>query len=996
MPEIIDPFDKAPISKKIVDPFEKKDSSALKAAGKASVEAATPALGGLAGAGLAMATAAPYAAAAGPWAPAVEIGAALAGGFAGSAAFSKIQDVVLDVIPKEILKEVGFDKQVREKERREHPYASFAGELAPNLAAMRPGSASLATRGIMGSMGAGIEAGQELAHEGKIDPTKVGMAGAFTAATPKLTALGKVFMGAGAPNSKLVSTAFKNKQTGEIVPTGPKHPEDLKVKTTDTHEQGFIDEKGQFLSRKEAESRAKEIGQIPKEQPLERPEEGLHSGDLRAAKDVAFELKKEPSETITAAEEVKTKEEQFKVEQENLKNTPENVAKSVEELIGKNINNKMADQRIVHNNAQELTSMGDKALRESIPEAIENKTIDSLSPEGQALAKKYQGLVSDVGDRAVKQGVLGGLLEDYVTHIVDWKKTDKSAIGEFVDHLISKETPKGTGMSPKSPFGKERKYKTFDELQTAIKDSGLELKTKDIAEIYKEYATSMERAIENRKLIDSLKEIKNKNGEALVKKVTEDTPRPQGWEMFDTPQFRGYAIHPDLAPALKFAFDSRDTGMFMNAAHNVSQISKRLNVVGSFFHAKSLLEAAWNATNPFHVAKEMGLASWDKLFGTEHAGITQALNQFKKGGLGDEVDSWLRSGLVASVPEDVTRGLMGITGKVADDLISKFGPKTNILERSLSATEKVTLGLFDKVTWDFLHTGLKLSTSMKYLEKAREQAIKRGEAFDEAKQKQEIARFVNNSFGGLNWFDVAAQSKTELGKRMAMAAYNPNGRRALQVLLFAPDWTISTIRAFTEALPKTLDPRKMHPIEAIKGMRTPKTQQDYARLYQFKTAVTYLTLLNGINMVVGGRPLWENKDPTRIEDKEGHSWQAMKHAMEPYHWIADPDKTVANKLGFLPRITAVGLFGLEYASPTAPKLEDLSALGRTKAASATVLPFQAQASMKAPTGEAIRRAAMGTIGIPEYGSTPQEKKAERAARAKRDREKARKYRESQR
>ena len=153
-------------------------------------------------------------------------------------------------------------------------------------------------------------------------------------------------------------------------------------------------------------------------------------------------------------------------------------------------------------------------------------------------------------------------------------------------------------------------------------------------------------------------------------------------------------------------------------------------------------------------------------------------------------------------------------------MIGKYGPKTRILEKSLSAVEKYTLGVFDKYTWDYLHTGGKIMVADAYLEKARLQAAKESKPFDETAARKEIAQFVNDSFGGLNWFEAARNTENELAKRMAMAAYSPEGRRALQVLLFAPDWTISTLRAFTSALPKNLNPTKWQPVEGIKGMMT--------------------------------------------------------------------------------------------------------------------------------------------------------------------------------
>ena len=303
--------------------------------------------------------------------------------------------------------------------------------------------------------------------------------------------------------------------------------------------------------------------------------------------------------------------------------------------------------------------------------------------------------------------------------------------------------------------------------------------------------------------------------------------------------------------------------------------------------------------------------------------------------------------------------------------------------------------MFDKYTWDYLHTGSKIMVADAYLEKARLQAAKEGKPFDEAASRKEIASFVNDSFGGLNWFEAARRTEGEFAKRVAMAAYSPEGRRALQVALFAPDWTISTIRAFSSALPKGLNPIKWHPVEGIKGMVTPTTKADYARLYQFKTAVLYFTLINFINNLTANRDIWDNKDPTRIEWPDGTSMQAMKHAMEPYHWIADPDKTLSNKLGFIPKALTIGIGGVEYASPTAPKLVDLSGPGRLKAAVGTALPFQLQAGAAAPEGEGAKRALLGTMGFPVYGKTAEQNKQARAERELATKENAWKYRDKE-
>jgi len=534
------------------------------------------------------------------------------------------------------------------------------------------------------------------------------------------------------------------------------------------------------------------------------------------------------------------------------------------------------------------------------------------------------------------------------------------------------------------------------------KDYRFKLKSDNLADIYADYAHSVEKAIENKSLITNLKQIRNAAGESLIRPITKEDPLPHGWKVMDNSELAGYAVHPDLLPHLKFVFDA-GPGQLMAALGNISQWTKFFNVIGSFFHAKSLMEVMSSSQIPIWtpvkeaivlplVEKGVKAVTGKDL---QLSAITKALDEFRKGGVGDNVDTWVKSELTFDMPEDVSKGILSSLGKFGDSMIGKYGPKTRALESSLSVVEKYSLGAFNKYTWDYLHTGGKLMVANAYLEKARLQAAKEGKPFDEMASRKEIARFVNESFGGLNWYDVVRQTENEFAKRMALAAYSPAGRRGLQILLFAPDWTISTLRAFGAALPKGLNPTKWSPVEGIKGMMTPTTKADYARLYQFKTALTYLTLINAINLMTANRPVWENKDPTRIEWPDGTSMQAMKHAMEPVHWIADPDKTLSNKLGFIPKAAIIGIAGTEYASPNAPKLVDRSATNRLATAAQGALPFQVSAAKDAPKGEGAKRALLGTLGFPVYGSTPEQRKLKNAERELQTKELAWKYRDKE-
>lgn len=680
-----------------------------------------------------------------------------------------------------------------------------------------------------------------------------------------------------------------------------------------------------------------------------------------------------------------------------------------EKFVGTNLRAKAADERIIHNNTSDLKALAGKEVNlTDITYAIDKGAV--LTGKAKEVADKFRTLMDDLGKKALENGVIKGWHQDYVArNVVTEGAAPSTAIQEFIRDVFGYE--KGvSGAKTTTKYGQQRKLETRQDLVDHLEginswltvkglDYRFKLKSDNLADIYHDYALSVEKAIENKNLINNLKQIRNANGESLIRPITPEDPLPYQWEVMDNSELAGYAVHPDLIPHLKFVFDAAP-GELMNALGSISQFVKRINVVGSFFHAKSLMEVMSSTGIPIWTPLKEAIVlplvekGVKAITGKDIqlSAISKAVEQFKKGGVGTSVDKWIREdGLQLEVPEDVSKNILSSSGKLVDSLISKFGPKTRVLEKSLTTVEKYTLGYFDKYTWDYLHTGGKLMVAEAYLDKARLGAAKEGRPFDESASRKEIARFLNDSFGGLNWYDAATQTQNEFAKRVAMAAYSPAGRRSLQIALFAPDWTISTLRAFSSALPKGLNPTKWQPVEGIKGMMTPTTKADYARLYQFKTALTYLTMLNAINMVTADRPIWENKDPTRIEFPDGTSMQAMKHAMEPAHWIMDPTKTLANKLGFIPKAAIVSIAGTEYASPQAQKLVDPSAAGRLKAVASMAVPFQVAAARDAPPGEGAKRALLGTMGFPVYGGTPEQKKAARAEREKVLKEAAKKY-----
>jgi hypothetical protein len=1177
-------------------------TTSLGSFGAAAGEGAVTARGAIAGARAAMAVTPPILPFVGPFAkPTAGIVGGVGGAILANYGIKNIYQLADNVFGTNI-------EATREAQQRQNPIATKSGFIAggslnPWMRPMLPKTVAGAAG--MGAVGLGVGAGvRALQGEKVLDPKEMAI-DAVTGAFVGPTARGRAALGlppeSKAPVSKeaelptkppegstpeqkqafidklktivsekeakipLVETAIRNKETGEIELMGPKHNEQRKLETIDTHDQGFITEDNRFLDRKQAFEQAKRSGQIPEGQNPTDISIGLRSEDLRVAGDERFKLPEIPNvvegiptfktdkivrtdtgEKIGAktrrdsstgaplridvdvdflyqqfndkpwtkpkvegvfpiaenafktpqewidfviqheAEHVKTPkvEGQTKAQYENqtnkaaletlsknkvsapskvigspdeplvvdrTKTNPRDVKneqefndiatdiyqkhgeveavkffegyqeykktflepiKETEKFVGINLQKKQANELIIHNNTNDIKTLAGKDVN------LEQLSFDidkgiSLVGKAKEVADKFRTLMDELGKRALENGVIKGWHQDYVArNVVTEGAAPPTAIQEFITDVFGYKGGSG-GAKTTTKYGQERRLESREDLVNHIEglNSWLEsqgenyrfkIKTNNLADIYKDYALSVEKAIENKNLIENLKQIRNVAGESLIKKIDNDNPLPYRWEQINHPDLAGYAIHPDLVPHLNFVFDS-GPGRLMSALGNISQWTKFFNVIGSFFHAKSLMEVLSSAKIPIWTPLKEAIVlplveqGVKALTGKQLqlSAITKALDQMRKGGVGSNVDTWIKSELTFDMPEDVTKGILASLGKFTDSMIGKYGPKTRVLEKSLTTVEKYSLGAFNKYTWDYLHTGGKLFVADSYLNKARMQAAKEGKPFDEMAVRKEIARFVNEGFGGLNWYDIVRQTENEFAKRIALATYSPAGRRALQVILFAPDWTVSTIRAFTAALPKDLNPTKWQPVEGIKGMMTPTTRADYARLYQFKTALTYLTLYNAINMLTANRPIWENKDPTRIEYPDGTSMQAAKHAMEPYHWIMDPIKTLSNKLGFLPKAVIIGIAGTEYASPQAPKLVDPSASGRLKAAASGALPFQVQAAMSAPEGEGAKRALLGTLGFPVYGGTPEQKKTARAEREKILKENAARYRQKE-
>lgn len=687
--------------------------------------------------------------------------------------------------------------------------------------------------------------------------------------------------------------------------------------------------------------------------------------------------------------------------QYTLENIQEFVSKEIKEhattidaasdVIERSANNIVADIRKAEIYSKSLEErIPNSVMREKITRSLEaERKGDRLNPRTDAEAIKVKTEIekrlAQIGNRAKKAGLVDALRNNYVPHVIDWSKS-KLSKGEQAD-LLQKIQDK-IANAPKDSkivrdFSQQRQYEFLRDLEKMLRevggtDHGVVVHT-DIARIMESYEKAMQTSIIHKSMIDFLKNGKAEDGNPWLMKDG-DKAKELKYVYFEgkgSRTLRGYRVHPDLVDTMNFMFREKDPSQLLRGLGAVSHLTKALNVVGSLFHAKSLMEAGF-LTDPKLFMKEVF---------TGGAGTKAALKAFKGDGDNKLVDLLVRDGGLMIDVEDVQRTIVADTGKfldaTAEKAFAKLGSKAQdikVLQRVTDPLDKLVLQKLNTFTWDYMHAAQKLNVASHLFTKMK----LRNPDVPDAVLAKEVSAYVNNTFGGLNWLQVANQVQNKFLKGIAKRMANIQGREWAQIVLFAPDWTVSTLRAFTTALPKELmKPQNWELRKGVKGVYNPRTQGDLARRYVITTAIAWATLINAINIMVADHPIWENDDPTRVDLGDGTSMQAAKHSMEAAHWLTNPDKTLGNKLGFFPKAMFVTTTGVAYPSPTAPKLKDTSAVSRLKAVGLLAAPFQVSSAIQAPEGEKLKRAGLSMLGLPIYGQThSQLKKAQKEGREK--------------
>lgn len=635
---------------------------------------------------------------------------------------------------------------------------------------------------------------------------------------------------------------------------------------------------------------------------------------------------------------------------------------TIDELVNLANGAKAAVDRQASNMGRAMrTWVPDAARREAVAKAVDEGNMAGLNMrEEREAAKAWQVVADSYGQLAKSEGLIEDTVANYVSHILEQKGPVRAgAVEQLMEALFGPVRPTGNGVGTNPSFTRARKYATFAELQnalaTTLKGSGLELKTLDIAEIMEAYVRGMGKAIENKRLINNLMVAKNGPG-ALIQAQGK---APKGYVAVNTPQLRGMLVHPDLAAPLKFVMEAREPGTFAAGALALSMATKRLATGLSLFHSANLINAYIGARGLTGAAK-VGKMLAGRPFGARTS-IDAALKLFREGGNGDAVDKLIRSGLKveATRPEDVDMKALEHLGAFVDQNLGKMlGVGVKALGPAGRAVEVLQRKTFDRLTWDYLHTGLKLDVGLAEFERLK----RKNPGMPEEEVAKQVSSYVNDTFGGLDWYQVAASTQSNLARTMAMKMLSPNGRGYLQILMFAPDWTFSTMRSVYNALP---------------GSGAAPLTAGLHRMYVLRTALIWATLMNGYNLAMSGHPIWDNKDPTKIDRGDGTTQQVAKHAMESAEWVTNFRQTALNKFGWLPKEALAQLTGKEYLSAKGKAQDMKSRIGHALSGLAPI-PLQGQSVPGRSVEEGAKRTALGLVGAPIYGLTREERAASRS------------------
>lgn len=362
-------------------------------------------------------------------------------------------------------------------------------------------------------------------------------------------------------------------------------------------------------------------------------------------------------------------------------------------------------------------------------------------------------------------------IENHISHIWDLDKKSNRLLTNY--------------FSINSRFAKQRTIDTLYEGINGIKIDGeihyFKPKTLDYAEILKSQSDSLIKASADMILADNVKSLK-------VGKIPLILPigkAPQHWVEVNHPALNKSVyskteedmqlliktpvkVHPDIAKTLNTVFETpASKNNALNTLDNINSVFKQSQLGFSGFHMVALSESALgnigikgtvNLLNPKRIFDEVVKGNWGIY--KDDTIAKQAIDDGLQ--IGSTLD--LDKSNIEKIIDDTTNYLekLPVLGKVLAPIGTAF-----------AKAQKIN----SSILWDYLHNNYKLET---YKLLCEQEAQKQNRPLSKV-QREEIAQWVNDSYGGQVW---------------ELLGITPSQRRLEQRVLLSPDWLRSTTRQF--------------------------------------------------------------------------------------------------------------------------------------------------------------------------------------------------------
>lgn len=471
---------------------------------------------------------------------------------------------------------------------------------------------------------------------------------------------------------------------------------------------------------------------------------------------------------------------------------------------------------------------GSKEVLKAIPDYIEGTYTGEVTTDLVEASKLVSDWFEEVYNLMAMEGVLydAPQIQNYVTHIWDWKRTPKEAQERYANWVNT--------MRLRSPFTKHRVIPSYKE-GIAM---GMVPKYDDITGILLEYGHYATETIANKRMIEFLRNFKvmvpggKDNLPMEMDIIVPDKVKDPMYSRMNHTALDGYKVLTQIKPMITPVFgDQRiiDPSHLTPLANKLidgiwatSGLMKKIALSFSFFHHGALTETAIAMLGPARAGKVIAKnLTWDVIT----KGNIPALND--KEAARDAVKHLVSLG---ASNDYVTADVNNLTTSLHRFLKDK---NVHVAKEAAYILDFLNKGS-DKFLWDTIHDGFKIASFAKMAKEIRAKAEREGWSQEELeKSLDEAGHLVNDTFGGLH-FDV-------LG-------FSPKSVRMMRALLLSPDWTLATIR---QAL-SPLGFGKLYGNEGfwktiLAGEKPAQMRKKYGRAFWVTAGIFFYALMNGLN-----------------------------------------------------------------------------------------------------------------------------------------------------